>query len=437
MRRRDERRRRARDLAQHRHARAARARRALQPLTPLITWADARAREQARRCAVRTGRGAARAHRRSRAPDVAADQAHVVRAPRPADAGGRALVGRPEGLPDRGADRHAGHRAVVGVGHRPARSRDARLEPGGDRAGRRRRTAASGDPADHRDAAPGARSATSAPARCSPASPACRSAPAARSASPSTRHGSTQRDALLLRADGPIWIVGGAISNGGGIVRWAGRSLAPDVQSAADDHPDVAVLELAASVPPGSAGLVMLPYLLAERAPLWDPDVPGAYLGVRREHTRAHFVRRDRGRRPPAARDPRRGRHRAGDRHPGDRRRAALAALARDPRRDVRPPAAHRGRRRGHGARRRGTRLVGIGRASSPADAVAVLSEPPRHSRTRSSGPRTGRDLSEVRAGIPRLIGALEAVGGLFATSPASRGLGTLLRDRTAEEPPP
>jgi gluconokinase len=35
----------------------------------------------------------------------------------------------------------------------------------------------------------------------------------------------------------------------------------------------------------------MLPYLLAERAPLWDPGIPGAYLGVRRHHTRGHFVR--------------------------------------------------------------------------------------------------------------------------------------------------
>ena len=48
---------------------------------------------------------------------------------------------------------------------------------------------------------------------------------------------------------------------------------------------------LAASVPAGSDGLVMLPYLLAERAPLWDPDLPGAYLGLRREHTRAHLIR--------------------------------------------------------------------------------------------------------------------------------------------------
>jgi gluconokinase len=85
-----------------------------------------------------------------------------------------------------------------------------------------------------------------------------------------------------------VWVVGGAISNGGGVIRWAGRSLVPDV---AADGGDVAVLEVAARVPPGSEGLVMLPYLVAERAPLWDPELPGALLGLRREHTRAHMVR--------------------------------------------------------------------------------------------------------------------------------------------------
>jgi gluconokinase len=35
----------------------------------------------------------------------------------------------------------------------------------------------------------------------------------------------------------------------------------------------------------------MLPYLLAERAPLWSPALSGAYLGLRYEHTRAHLVR--------------------------------------------------------------------------------------------------------------------------------------------------
>ena len=89
-----------------------------------------------------------------------------------------------------------------------------------------------------------------------------------------------------------LWVVGGAISNGGEVLRWAGTSLAPDVVAAAGARgADDALLAMAASVPAGSEGLVMLPYLLAERAPLWDPDLPGAYLGLRHEHTRAHLVR--------------------------------------------------------------------------------------------------------------------------------------------------
>ena len=35
----------------------------------------------------------------------------------------------------------------------------------------------------------------------------------------------------------------------------------------------------------------MLPYVLSERAPLWDPDIPGAFLGVRHHHSRSHFIR--------------------------------------------------------------------------------------------------------------------------------------------------
>ena len=85
------------------------------------------------------------------------------------------------------------------------------------------------------------------------------------------------------------WVVGGAISNGAHVVRWAAAALAPDL--AGPDGADEELLALAGSVLPGSDGLVMLPYLVAERAPLWDPDVPGAYLGLRRGHTRAHLVR--------------------------------------------------------------------------------------------------------------------------------------------------
>jgi len=88
------------------------------------------------------------------------------------------------------------------------------------------------------------------------------------------------------------WVVGGAVSNGGIVLRWAGRSLAPDIQHVAGDTDvDRALLRLAEEVPAGSAGLVVLPYLVAERAPLWDPDLPGVVLGLRYEHTRAHLIR--------------------------------------------------------------------------------------------------------------------------------------------------
>ncbi|HLS73074.1 MAG TPA: gluconokinase [Actinomycetaceae bacterium] len=85
------------------------------------------------------------------------------------------------------------------------------------------------------------------------------------------------------------WVVGAAISNGGVVARWAGDVYAPDVP--AGPQRDVEVLGMAAQVPPGSDGLVMLPYLLGERAPLWDPDLTGAFLGVRHAHTRSHFIR--------------------------------------------------------------------------------------------------------------------------------------------------
>ncbi len=87
-----------------------------------------------------------------------------------------------------------------------------------------------------------------------------------------------------------IWVLGGAISNGGAVVRWAERALMSEVD-ASSASADQTLLELAASAPAGSGGLVMLPYLLSERAPLWSPELTGAYLGLRYEHTRGHLAR--------------------------------------------------------------------------------------------------------------------------------------------------
>lgn len=88
------------------------------------------------------------------------------------------------------------------------------------------------------------------------------------------------------------WVLGGAVSNGGEVLRWAGRLLGADLlRDAAGANADAELLALAEAVPPGSEGLLMLPYLLAERAPLWDPELTGAFLGIRHGHSRGHFVR--------------------------------------------------------------------------------------------------------------------------------------------------
>ncbi|HEY3436269.1 MAG TPA: gluconokinase [Actinotalea sp.] len=87
------------------------------------------------------------------------------------------------------------------------------------------------------------------------------------------------------------WVVGGAVSNGGAVVRWAGEVFGGGLRGPGQRHADTELLALAEQVPPGSDGLLMLPYLLAERAPLWNPELTGAYLGIRHGHTRGHFVR--------------------------------------------------------------------------------------------------------------------------------------------------
>ncbi|NEM04658.1 gluconokinase [Geodermatophilus normandii] len=89
------------------------------------------------------------------------------------------------------------------------------------------------------------------------------------------------------------WVVGGAINNGGSVVRWAAQALAGGEGLTGEDADDLdaRLLEEASDVPAGSAGLLCLPYLLGERAPWWRSGLRGAYVGLRREHRRGHLVR--------------------------------------------------------------------------------------------------------------------------------------------------
>jgi xylulokinase len=44
-------------------------------------------------------------------------------------------------------------------------------------------------------------------------------------------------------------------------------------------------------VPPGSNGLIVLPYFMGERTPIWDPHARGVVFGLSLDHGRGHLVR--------------------------------------------------------------------------------------------------------------------------------------------------
>ncbi|MNL35374.1 Xylulose kinase [compost metagenome] len=51
------------------------------------------------------------------------------------------------------------------------------------------------------------------------------------------------------------------------------------------------LFEEAEKIPAGSEGLLFVPYLLGERAPIWDAAAQGSLLGMQITHTQAHLVR--------------------------------------------------------------------------------------------------------------------------------------------------
>jgi len=83
------------------------------------------------------------------------------------------------------------------------------------------------------------------------------------------------------------YIAGGATNNGGNVVQWYADLIRGD--HAADTLDELA--DTAGRVAPGADGLIFLPYLLGERAPVWDAEARGVFFGVRAMHGQEHFTR--------------------------------------------------------------------------------------------------------------------------------------------------
>lgn len=69
--------------------------------------------------------------------------------------------------------------------------------------------------------------------------------------------------------------------------RWLREDLLADRAAGADAR----AIELASAAPAGAGGMLFLPYLAGERAPHLDPEMSGAFIGIRLDHGRAHIAR--------------------------------------------------------------------------------------------------------------------------------------------------
>jgi gluconokinase len=81
------------------------------------------------------------------------------------------------------------------------------------------------------------------------------------------------------------WLVGGASNNGGIILQW----LREDFFTSGEDVNHFS--DQASIAEPGANGLIFLPYLLGERAPIWDSKARGILFGLRIEHRQADMIR--------------------------------------------------------------------------------------------------------------------------------------------------
>lgn len=76
----------------------------------------------------------------------------------------------------------------------------------------------------------------------------------------------------------------GCMAASGSLIAWFRDQFAPGRSFAELDAE-------AAAIPPGAEGLIVLPYVLGEKTPLFDPLARGTIVGLTLSHTRAHLYR--------------------------------------------------------------------------------------------------------------------------------------------------
>ncbi|MEI5907568.1 gluconokinase [Bacillus spongiae] len=94
----------------------------------------------------------------------------------------------------------------------------------------------------------------------------------------------TSQEVFCYRFSQNLSVIGGPSNNGGNVLKWILETIG---------HPNQfdLVNELALASPPGSDGLLFLPFLNGERAPYWDSNIRGGFQGLTTSHQKQHILR--------------------------------------------------------------------------------------------------------------------------------------------------
>jgi len=98
----------------------------------------------------------------------------------------------------------------------------------------------------------------------------------------------TSADVFSVSLDDSSAFLCNPLQSGGNTLAWLAGSFYPEFGHSV--RYDLLEQE-AQTVQPGCGGLVCLPYLNGERAPIWDSQARGAFLGVSASHSRKDFTR--------------------------------------------------------------------------------------------------------------------------------------------------
>lgn len=88
-----------------------------------------------------------------------------------------------------------------------------------------------------------------------------------------------------------VYVSGGPTNNVGSVFEWYAKQFG-DFKKAFDLQDCIEnLINDASKVSPGAEGLLFLPYLQGERAPIWNADARGVYFGLNIKHEQKHLVR--------------------------------------------------------------------------------------------------------------------------------------------------